>query len=461
MKICPKCGQRNTSDALFCEECGCDLRGVGVQQEQSGWNNAGQNPIRQGWNDGGQNTLGKGWNGSGGQTPPVRGWSGGGQTPPPAPAPKPPKKPRKKPSKNLIIAAVEAVVLVALIVAFVAVGKARTDPTKVAEHYFLALTQGDWEAICANTEVPDSPFLTEEAFAEAIKQWNPLDGREISQISARRSEDRSSGALEDYLVYVDVEYMLKGESDVRGTTLSLVKGEGRELFFFPQWEVVDYLPVVASNFQVEVPAGATLVVDGLVADESMRTQQGSDRDVYTMDVFVGTHHIQAVTAGMVTQEFDCEVWGSGNYCYACDIAITEEVRDGLVGQAKQQLETLFTAALAQQDVSAVASAYVGDTDGRVSDCYFDLVDYFFSDEDWRVLSVTLDDFEIWSCYTYTENGQVYVSLDLCFNCRYDYANLWNGYLEDTDYFTDYGEFAVTFVRQDSAWLPCTIEYLDY
>ena len=435
MKICPKCGTRNTSDALFCEECGCDLRGVGVQPEQNGWNN------------GGRNTMGKGWNGGGSQTPP--------------PTPKPPKKPRRKPSKNLIIAAVEAVVLVVLIVAFVAVGKARTDPAKVAEHYFLALTQGDWEAVCANTEVPDSPFLTEEAFEQAMEQWNPLDGREITQISARRTEGYSSGTMEDYLAYVDVEYMLKGESGVRSVTLSLVKGEGREMFFFPQWEVVDYLPVVASDFQVEVPAGATLVVDGLVADESMRTQQGSERDVYTMDLFVGTHHIQVVVAGMVTQEFDCEVWGNYDYCYACDLFLSETVRDGLTGQAKGLLEDLFTAALAQQDVSAVASAYVGDTDGRVSDCYAALLEDLFDNDDWRALSITLDNFSLWDCYAYTDNGQVYASLDLCFDCRYDYANLWNGYLTDTDYYTAYGEIAITFVNQDGAWVPCTINYLDY
>ena len=205
MKICPKCGTRNTGDALFCEECGCDLRGAGVQQEQNGWNNGRQNPPQQGWNNAGQNTGGKGWNCTGGQTPPP-------------PAPKPPKRPRKKPSKNLIIAAVEAVVLVVLVIAFVAVGKARTDPAKVAEHYFLALTQGDWEAVCANAEVPDSPFLTEEAFEQAMEQWDPLDGSEITQISARRSEDRSTGTMDNYLAYVDVEYMLKGESGVRSVT---------------------------------------------------------------------------------------------------------------------------------------------------------------------------------------------------------------------------------------------------
>ena len=178
MKVCPSCGFHNADDAMFCEECGAKLNpapagesparpgGVPPVGGQTGPQGFAQNqtrgPVRPA---GGSPELerrsgrhpehGQGW--SGGQSA-GKGLVRGG-----APVQRP-RKPMKKPGKNHIIAAVEALVLVIAIVVFCVVGSSRTSPTRVAEQYCRAVLNGDWERICQLADVPDSPFLTREAF---------------------------------------------------------------------------------------------------------------------------------------------------------------------------------------------------------------------------------------------------------------------------------------------------------
>ncbi len=462
MKICPRCSTGNPDDARFCGECGADLSQVPVTQkpEPTGQTNDGRNGVDnrgQSWGD----STGNGWNGGDGQSwnGNGNGWGGNGNRgwnridvqPDPRERVKRPRAPRKKISKKLIFAGVEALVLVALVVAFVVVGNARTSPAKVAETYFLALTEGDWESVCANSDVPDGPFLTAEAFQSAMEELDILNGGEITQISATRRSSDSSSTMGSYLTYVDVEYMLRGESTVRTATFTLVKGEGRQMFFFPEWEVVDSAFFVAEDVQVEVAPGATLVVDGLEVTPSYLTQQTDYSDIYTLDLFVGAHEITTVVDGLGSQTQSWSVSGSNSYCYAADVSASEGVQNTLVAQTKELLEQLFTAALAQSGVTFSNVTETAATD--LTGCYESLAEYFYGNDNRYYLSAQLTDFVVWSVSCYYSEGQLCASLDLEFNCAYEYATLSNGYTTGTDTTTDSGYIYLNFVYTDGSWIP--------
>ena len=298
---------------MFCEECGARLNSApaqppqtgpeqcppagdqagpqGVARDQAGskgW--SGQQGAAQNWGGGqtGPQSTAKGW--TGGQSA-GKGWTGGAA--PTAPVHRP-RKPMKKPGKNHIIAAVEALALVIAIVVFCVVGSSRTSPTRVAEQYFRAVLNGDWEQICQLADLPDSPFLTREAFDRCLGEYE-IYQRELAKLSASQERDyEDQGTMGDYVREVEVEFIYKDSPEVYTEDVTLMRGDSRELFFFPGWKVVDNMPFLAQGFQVEVPTGATLVVDGLVADESMCVEHRETTDLYSLDLFVGSHDFTVV-----------------------------------------------------------------------------------------------------------------------------------------------------------------------
>lgn len=481
MKICPKCGFQNEDGALFCEDCGTRLDQVpqqpagnpaehppvggqpgsqpGQQGGPQGWI-GGQNGAQtgfQGW-IGGQNgaqTGSQGWTGgqSGPQTGP-KGWTGSTSASGTAAPVRRPRKPLKKPGKNHIIAAVEALLLVIAIVVFCVVGNSRTSPTRVAEQYFRAVLDGDWDRICQLSQLPDSPFLTEEAFDRCLGEYE-IYQRELANLSARQEwDDEDQDGMGDYVREVEVEFMYKDSPEVYTEEVTLMRGDSRQMFFFQGWKVMDNMPFLARNFQVEVPTGATLVVDGLVADESLCQEHRQSTDLYSLDLFVGTHDINVVTP-LGSQSQSYSVWSDDDYLYAGDVAMTENLQNQLEGQTKTLLEQLFNAALANSDFSAISGSYTGAAlEEQMPEIYNEVREDFFGSEYRRILKITLSDFTVGDCYAYyDEQGQLRTYLDLEYDTTTDYARLENSYVERTDSTDGYGSIALEYVYQDGNWLP--------
>ena len=470
MKICPKCGFQNEDGALFCEECGARLdqpprqpAGDPGQTGPEGWNGGqpGQQEFTesQGGPQTGPQHTDQDW--SGGQTGPqhtAKGWAGGQSTPVVGTAPvHRPRKPLKKPGKNHIIAAVEALLLVIAIVVFCVVGTSRTSPTRVAEQYFRAVLDGDWERICQLADVPDSPFLTREAFDRCLGEYE-IYQRELANLSASQERDyEDQGTMGDYVREVEVEFMYKDSPEVYTEDLTLMRGDSRELFFFQGWKVVDNMPFLVRDFQVEVPTGATLVVDGLVADESMCQEHLQSTDVYQLDLFVGSHDFTVVTP-LGSQSQTYEVWNSDDYLYAGDLAMTENLQNQLEGQTKTLLQQLFNAALANSDFSAISGSYTGEAlEVQMPELYEEMRQNFFGDPNWRVLKITLSNFAVWDCYCfYDEQGQLRANLELEFDSAIDTARLENSYLQSTDTDQSSGAVSMEFLYQDGNWIPSSV-----
>lgn len=466
MKVCPSCGFHNADGAVFCEECGARLNAAPAQPSQNG---TGQQPpissqsgaqnTAQGWTGGQSAPQGtaSGWSGSqSGPQSTAKGWKGASASVGTAPIRRP-RKPLKKPGKNHIIAGAEALLLVIAIVVFCVVGSSRTSPTSVAEQYFRSMLDGDWDRICQLADVPDSPFLTREAFERCVEQYQP-GSRELANLSAHQDRDyEDRGGMDDYVREVEVEYVYKDSPEVYTEDVTLMRSDSRELFFFRGWKVMDNLPFLARGFQVEVPTGATLVVDGLVADESMCVERWETTDVYSLDLFVGSHDFTVVTP-LGSQSQSYEVWYSDDYLYAGDVAVTENLQNQLEGQTKTLLEQLFNAALSDSEFSAISGSYIGVAlESQMPEYYQEMREDFFGNENRRTLKITLSNFVVWDCYAYyDEQGQLRAGLELEYDTVTDFARLENSYLESTDSDSGYGAISLEFVNQDGNWIPTDI-----
>lgn len=477
MKICPKCGFQNEDGALFCEDCGTRLDQApqqpagnpaehppvggqpgpqpGQQGGPQGWSGTQTGP--KGWTGGqtGAQGGGKGWTGgqNGAQTGP-KGWAGSAPASGTAAPVRRPRKPLKKPGKNHIIAAVEALLLVIAIVVFCVVGGSRTSPTRVAEQYFRAVLDGDWDRICQLSQLPDSPFLTEEAFDRCLGEYE-IYQRELANLSVRQElDDEDQDGMGDYVREVEVEFMYKDSPEVYTEDVTLMRDDSRQMFFFQGWKVMDNMPFLARNFQVEVPTGATLVVDGLVADESLCQEHRQSTDLYSLDLFVGGHDFTVVTP-LGSQSQSYSVWSDDDYLYAGDVAMTENLQNQLEGQTKTLLEQLFNAALANSDFSAISGSYTGAAlEEQMPELYNEVREDFFGSQYRRILQITLSGFEVEDCYAYyDEQGQLRTYLDLEYDTTTAYARLENSYVERTDSTDGYGSIALEYVYQDGDWLP--------
>jgi hypothetical protein len=418
MKICPRCGGRNENNFRFCGECGLELTQVPVVAEE---------PIPQPQP----------------QPQPQ-------PTPQPTPVAQPKaKKPLPKPGKKLILPLVECVALIVAIAVFYNVGASRTDPAKVAERYVQAISDGDWSTICAVTDVPDSPFLTQEGFEAALEYWDILGGT-VTQLSSEVQS--SNSALDSYVRTVKVEFLVEGSSLVRTMNVSLVKGESKELFFFNSWQVADSLPFIAEDYSVWVPTGATLVVDGLVLDDSYLVAHDSDGDQYTLDLFVGEHAFSAVTDFGI-QSWTQNLWDDGDAYYAGNLTMSESTQLQLEGMAKEMLNDAVTAALNQQGLSTLTNSYSTLETAVWSDIYDGMTSYLYPNDNRRALAVTLSDFELWDSYLGEEDGQVYAWVTVGYQVNTEFANLSYGYYEDSDNQESTGTTVVTFLYQDGSWIP--------
>ena len=129
------------------------------------------------------------------------------------------------------------------------------------------------------------------------------------------------------------------------------------MFFFPDWQVVDGMDVCGPGFPGGGAPGVHPGGGWLGVDDSLLTERYNATDLYTLDLFIGSHEITVVT-GLGPQTATYELWGSGDYYYAGDlVAMTESVQNQLVTQTKTLLEQLFTAALANSDFSALSGSY--------------------------------------------------------------------------------------------------------
>ena len=160
--FCPNCGTSNDEGALFCANCGTRLEFEPVVTEGSAAsdNNAVPQPQAPQINEQVQPQVQTAQVNVQPQVTPMYEQPQNGAMGNSA------KKPFKL-SKKIIIIGVAAVAVIAAVIVFICVGNSLTNYKKTAGSYVKAVEECDWAKAYSLVQIPDSEFLTKNAFITA------------------------------------------------------------------------------------------------------------------------------------------------------------------------------------------------------------------------------------------------------------------------------------------------------
>ena len=193
--FCPKCGTKNEDDARFCASCGAPLEDNTVQAPAAEQMTAPQAPeSTQEAAQQPQMTA---------QQPQMT-----GQQPqmtaqqPQVQAPAAPKQPMSaKQRKSIITGAAVA----ALVIIFIIAGSVLSSPKRIAQKYFKASMEGQWEKAFKYMDLPKGDFITKELLAKTLED---RDAKDITNYEVVEDEDYDSKIAKKFYV----TYYTKGNS---------------------------------------------------------------------------------------------------------------------------------------------------------------------------------------------------------------------------------------------------------
>lgn len=370
--FCQNCGTQNTDSSMFCENCGAKLINVTEQAaapvEEATKTEA---PVA--------------------ETPvtPVQ------QT---APAGVAPKKPFPV-SPLMIVAAVEAIVVIIAAVVFISSIVKANNYEKTACKFWNDLAAGRYEAAYEYLNLDDDEtFLSKESFVSAM-ETNGIC--EAEKVRIKKSSQRS-----DKKAVFRVTYEYK-EADCE-LELDLVKEDGK-------W-VVEPEPFIVKDYIVDnVPVDATLYVDGNKISDKFLVD-GSERSYKLPKMFAGKHTYYAKKDIFATPE----VTTTGKSVYLNSLTLDEKSSEALLKQACETVDKITEAWVTGGEFDAV-SKYFTDANssyGRTNEEKYDAyATYFFLGEDQDdtyidgKTAVSFSDVEASVGYMSTSNDTVTVSVN--------------------------------------------------
>lgn len=441
--FCEKCGTKLEDGSLFCDNCGAKLADMtmippaadNVKEEYQTPAQAAPTPqaAPQGY---GQAVY---------QQP--QGYQ---------PVPAAPKKPMAMLTKIFII---EAVVLVALVIAFFKLGQTAFSSEHVAENYAKAKMAGDWEAVYEMLNLPTSALLTEEMFmtTRTDEELQEIDNYEINEVESNNF--RTS--------YV-CEYMTTGDSYSNSETIILVKQRDKQWLFFEEWKVTPDNMLVEDN-SITIPNDATLFINGT----DVSTLAGVEKEEYNNTItyilpkmFRGTYDIEVQAPGRKTysETVDIEYYFSRSYT---NLEPDADAVKELVAVNEKLCSSFFSAIMegkSYDDFYAEHSDEFGeDVDFR--SFYEDWLSNFQNDDyhQYQKLSVNCMEACVENCGTDYDTGEFYIRIYQYGDVHYEglraRTDWWTNEVihESFDGFRIFYEYA-TFTLRDGEWI---ITYIGY
>lgn len=381
-KVCPNCGTANLIDARFCENCGTDMGNFAVQRQQVSGNGYGQQGNGYGMNQAASNNQY-------GNQEPNNGYGQAGSLPGSyGTLSSPPQPMVKKPiPKWLLILIAEAVLLVFSIYGSTMAIRSNRSPERVAESFFVDIANGDWEQGYSELDVEGSEFINGKMFAGAIARNNILGIVTNYQIESPYDKQGADGlkslyeladnlGLEEYLEQgssgssfektFEIDYRLKGDTEKYSYLIMMNQT--------PEGWKVEASNFICRDFCIYVPKGLHVSLDGIELGEKYLLQEGEEgyekddynsMDSYSVpEIFYGDHEIKITMEDMedVSESFQI---GYGDYQYRLEnVRLKEEVRDMLIQKAGENMQQIYSAALAGKNFSAIENLFFSNEEMR-------------------------------------------------------------------------------------------------
>lgn len=269
------------------------------------------------------------------------------------------EKPKRKPAvkkqysksekKKLGIILVESIVLLCLVVVFVIVGSAYSNPNKIMKKYAQARQEGDWATIYELYDIGDYGFVSKDQF-----------------ISFMQKKEQSSGTVLDYSIQPSSinngvsQSMVMTYSTTGGSTgeqeYFTVKREGSNRFlFFQKWSL-DGGNIFQDNLYIKYIPGITMKLDGVEIKKDYLTTYGTDKiQAYKIPVVLtGEHTLSLEDKNDFIEKTEQTVSVSGdNMYYVPAVKYTEAAAKKALSTAKTYVKDIYDAAYSKKGVTAV------------------------------------------------------------------------------------------------------------
>ena len=371
--FCPNCGTENEQGALFCANCGTSLAVDEAPQTEAPQTEAPvtQEPTVQQETVNpqaapqmqGQPVYYQPQAGAEGQPVQPNKANGG-------------KAPFKVTKQLIIIAASVAAVLVALIV-FICVGKSLTNYKKAASQYVTAVEQCQFDKAYSLINLPDSEFLTKEAFIAAHAD---ATGEKVGSVKVMDSYSAVGNMPGNKAVKV----MYTTASGMETEDLVLTVSNKHYMLFFKKYKVSSD-GIVASNCTIRAPKGVQLSINGKVVGDQYLTENsknsGTTYNEYKIPyLFRGDNDIK-VTSDF-TEEYTTQFYVSRDEdsmtVSTSNVKYTDAKLNALKDQAKQDLESILSSAQAKKDFSSINDKLTGSNKSTMESNYKNLTSDFNS-----------------------------------------------------------------------------------
>lgn len=383
--FCPNCGTSNDEGALFCANCGTrlELESVVTEKSAASDNNAvtqqpevqtqAQQPAEQPQapqiNEQVQPQVQTAQVNVQPQVTPMYEQPQNGVIGDSA------KKPFKLSKKIVIIGAAAAVVIAAVIV-FICVGNSLTNYKKTAGSYVKAVEECDWAKAYSLVQIPDSEFLTKNAFITAHSEATGSAVGNMRVIDSFSSKGRLPGNKA-----VSVIYTTATGADSQDLLLTVT--DKHYMLFFKKYKVSTEDAVV-SDCTINVPKGLTLFINDVLVGEQYKSKdsgKNSSYDVYKIPyLFNGTTILKATSE--FTEDYTKEIYPSyDEYTTSIssyDVKFAEDKINGLKDKAKKDVTEFFDAAQKKNDFSTVSDKFTTDMQSSAKSTYNGYVDTFKS-----------------------------------------------------------------------------------
>lgn len=396
--FCPECGKKNRGEARFCENCGFKLESQVIQEPAQVATQQYQP-----------------------STPAV------------------PRKPMSKKSKILIGS------ILFLCIGFFGLYKyveSITSPSAYAEKYFEGVMDAEWSEVYDTLDVEKVGFINEENFKQAQSdvEAQPYKSYEIKSVS----EDISPSSSE-----VVIEYTPKGSSDQLQLYVSLNKQKAKKFLFFDDWKVSPE-SFVASDYSIDIPAGATVSINGEKLDKDYLSTSNDYTDTYVIpEIFTGNYDIKVTKEYMEDIKDTIAVQTFDGY-YLDNMELRSEVIDEITSQIPEILEKLYAAAIAGNGFTTIQSYFSSNPEDLdyLQEQYSYFVDDLYGDDGIGLQNVSFDGFEY---NTYADGSDIYVDISFDYLADYLYSDWWSGeILSDT--YDSYDYESMHFVNENGKWV---------
>jgi len=318
------------------------------------------------------------------------------------------KEKKQMTKKSKIIIGISFIVFALLIGSYIYLSSL-CNPETVAKNYFKAYAANDAKTMYNILDLDNSTFVNKKTFVEKINNNNEL---KISNYKVKKVEKT------DLITSVTITYVEEGSSFKKTIKINLTKNKNKKWLLFDKW-TVDKSKYVTKDFEVYVPKGSSLKIDGNKIDKKYKTTEDSifdSFDEYKIPEMLNFEYNLLVTlkSGIEVSSKMNVYGGSYPYYKLATVELSKKANETLEKDLNEKIQSFYTAALENKSFEDIKDSYSEDAQTDIEEDFNEMKSAM-NNEDEKITKMELTELKI-SDVTIGNDG-----IDIDANIKYKYT----------------------------------------